>query len=144
MNPVLLGWSQLCYRNTSLLWYPVRDSNPRQTRYEHVVLTTELTGYVWCPQRESNSHGLRPTDFKSVMSTIPSQGLVGAGTRNRTEVFGLEGDCNTIILYPHGWDGGARTPDKMINSHLLYRLSYIPNLVLSGRLEPPAIILYPL
>ena len=25
---------------------------------------------------------------------------IGAGNRNRTDVFGLEGDCNTIILYP--------------------------------------------
>jgi len=25
-----------------------------------------------------------------------------------------------------GWQGGARTPDPVINSHLLYRLSYSP------------------
>ena len=28
---------------------------------------------MWCGRGDSNSHGLRPTDFKSVMSTIPSR-----------------------------------------------------------------------
>ena len=27
----------------------------------------------WCGRGDSNSHGLGPTDFKSVMSTIPSR-----------------------------------------------------------------------
>ena len=27
---------------------------------------------------------------------------LGAGRRNRTDIFSLEGCCTTIVLYPHG------------------------------------------
>ena len=30
---------------------------------------------IWYPERDSNSHGTRPTDFKSVASPFPPPGL---------------------------------------------------------------------
>jgi hypothetical protein len=36
-----------------------------------------------------------------------------------------------------GWSGGIRTPDPVVNSHLLYRLSYTP--MSAANIQPPAV-----
>ena len=50
--------------------------------------------------------------------------------RYGADVF-LKKTSNSLFLleleaYDPGWSGGIRTPGPVVNSHLLYRLSYTP------------------
>ena len=71
---------------------------------------------------------LYPTELlahtKNLKQQAIGKSLNGAGDGNRTHTASLEGWNSTIELHPHiGGPSGARTPDTLIKSQVLYQLS---------------------
>ena len=61
------------YRKHTRIISPVLSTSSKFLNAPGTAVPSEIFPWMWCGRGDSNSHGLGPTDFKSVMSTIPSR-----------------------------------------------------------------------
>ena len=54
-----------------------------------LLYPAELRADPWYPRADSNRHAIMATDFKSVMSTIPSRGHLVGNARLELATYGL-------------------------------------------------------
>ena len=115
--------------NYTRKWSGRRDSNSRRSPWQGDALPLSHSRIVY--KLMVGVTGIEPATSCSQSTRAPSCatprrlfGWNGAGEGNRTLTTSLEGWNSTIELHPHNGDPpGNRTPDTMIKSHVLYRLS---------------------